>query len=65
MIHQGFCALSTLKPRIDAIDRHTTANLSFVHFALTTVQELHDEMKSKLEMIHNIDQYLSAGENES
>ena len=62
-IHQVFSGLSTLKPKIDAIDRHTTAKISFVHCALTTVQELHEEIKSKLEMIHDVDQYMSGQDN--
>ncbi|KAF8591573.1 hypothetical protein K439DRAFT_1626947 [Ramaria rubella] len=59
MIHQAFCALNALKPRIGAIDCDTSRRLSFTHHALTTVQELHREMKSKLEMIHDVDQCLS------
>jgi len=54
-IHQGFYALSALKPRIEGLERDTPTKASFVYSALAAIQDLHAEMQTKLDLIHDID----------
>ncbi|KIJ56849.1 hypothetical protein M422DRAFT_22985 [Sphaerobolus stellatus SS14] len=62
LIHQGFLALTQIKPRVDALNPDTAARRSMTQSIMTTIQELHADMQAKLNMIHQVDQYLEADE---